>query len=419
MPTRLRVAIPLATLLAPAALDAADWPRWRGPGNDGAVPAGAPVPKSLPAEPKVLWKIPVGDGFSSPVVAAGKVFHLDNQQGKEVVHALDAATGKELWSAPLDEAFKDGQTAAGPRCSPVVDGDRVYVQSCKGELQCLDAATGKAAWHVNYVKDFGATFIGEKGSATGASRHGNNGAPLVDGDRLLACVGGPDAGVVCFDKKTGKPVWNSQSDVPGYTGPVVATIAGVKQVIAFTAEGVVGLDAAKGGLLWRVPVKTSFGRHVTTPVVAGDMVVVSSHQAGLLGIKVTKEGGAVKAETAWTSKEAVINFACPVAVGNFLYGVGPARNLVCVDVRSGKTAWSQKGIFGPADRAYGGLIVAGENLLVLTDGGQLLLVAADPAQFKEVARAQVCGQNWCNPAYADGRLYVRDNQELRCVQLLP
>ena len=419
MPNRLRVAIPLALHHAPAALDAADWPRWRGPGNDGHVPDGAPVPKTLPAEPKVAWQIKVGDGFGSPAVAGGKVYLLDHQQGKETVHAFDAATGKELWSAPLDEVFKDGQTVAGPRGTPVVDGDRVYVQSCRGELQCLATATGKPAWHVNYVKDFGAVFIGEKGSATGASRHGNNGAPLVDGDRLLACVGGPGAGVVCFDKKTGRPVWKSQSDVPGYAGPVVATLAGAKQVVAYTAEGVIGLDAAKGDLLWRVPVKTGFGRHVTTPVVVGDTVVVSSHQAGLLGIKVTKDGGAMKAETAWTSKESTINFACPVAVGNHLYGVGPARNLVCVDIQTGKTAWSQKGIFGPADRAYGGLIAAGENLLVLTDGGQLLLVAADPSQYKEVARAQVCGQSWCNPAYADGRLYLRDNQDLRCVQLLP
>jgi outer membrane protein assembly factor BamB len=320
----------------------------------------------------------------------------------------------------LDEVFKDGQTVPGPRGTPVVDGDRVYVQSCRGEFRCLAAADGRKVWGVNFVKDFGAVFIGEKGQATGASRHGNNGAPLVDGDHLLVSVGGREgAGVVCFDKKAGTVVWRSQNDVPGYAGPVVATLAGVKQAVAFTAEAVIGLDAARGTLLWRVPVKTAFGRHVTTPVVVNDTVVVSSHQAGLLGIRVTGSAGAVKAETAWAVKDSAINFACPVAVGGFLYGVGPARNLVCVDVKTGRQAWAQANLFGPADRAYGGLIAMGDRLLVLTDGGQLLLVAADPQAYREIGRAQVCGQNWCNPAYADGRLYVRDGQELRCVQLAP
>ena len=411
----------LVTALWAAGAGAADWPQWRGPQQDGHVPSGAKVPSTLPATPEVVWRVKVGGALASPVVSGGKLFHLDNQQGQETVHALDATTGKELWSLPFDAAFKDGQHAGGPRCAPLVEGDRVYVQSCRGEFHCLSVADGKVVWHVNFVKDFGALFIGEKGSAIGASRHGNTGPAVIDGDRIIAGVGGANgASVVCFDKLTGRVIWKSQDDMPAYTGPVVSTIAGVKQILCFMAEALISLDVRDGALLWRVPIKTSFGRHVTTPVIVDDMVVVSSHQAGLIGIRVSKDGAGLKAERAWTVKDSAMNFACPVAVGHHLYGVGPAKNLVCVDVKTGRQAWSREGFFKSAPgNAYASFLVLGDNVLVLTDGGELLLVAADPKEFRELGRTQVCGQNWCSPAYADGKLFLRDGQELRCVQLLP
>src|SRR5687768_7139777 len=164
---------------------AADWPQWRGPQRTGHFPAGEAAPQTLPPAPKVVWHVPVGYGLASPVVSAGKVFHLDLENGKEVVNAADANTGKELWSAELDEGFKDTQTPMGPRCTPVVDGDMVFAQSCRGELKCLNASDGKVVWRTNFVKDHGATFIGEKGQAQGAVRHGYNAPPLVDGDRLI------------------------------------------------------------------------------------------------------------------------------------------------------------------------------------------------------------------------------------------
>ena len=400
---------------------AADWPRWRGPDGTGHVPAGVAVPKTLPSEPKVLWRVKVGTGLASPVVSGGRVFYLDDQQGKEVVHAVEAASGKELWRAPLDEAFKDFQSASGPRCTPVADGERVYVQSCRGEFQCLNTADGKRVWGVNFVKDMGAVFIGEKGRAAGASRHGNTGAAVVDGDRVLVAVGGREgASVVCFDKRSGKVIWKSQSDVPGHSGPVIATIASVKQVVSFTSEAVIGLDAAGGKLLWRTPVKTRLGRHVITPVVVDDMVMVASYQAGLIGIRVTRQGAAFRAERAWVHKGSASNFSSPVAVGRYLYGLGPGRCLFCTDVRTGKPAWADKAFFtGMVRKGYASFLVMKDNILVLAEKGQLLLVAADPKQCRLISKTDVCGQNWCNPAYADGKLFLRDAHELRCVQLMP
>lgn len=404
---------------------AADWPRWRGPANDGHVPAEAPVPTTLPAEPKTVWQVPAGEGLSSPVVARGRVLVFDNLDGPESLRLLDAADGHELWRAAVDTPFSDTQGPTGPRNTPLIDDDRVYGVSCRGELQCRRFADGSLVWRTSYVTNFQAVFIGERGSATGASRHGNNGSPLVDGDHLLAPVGGTDgAGIVCFDKRTGAVIWKSTSDQAGYPPVVVTTIHGLRQVVAYTAAGVVGLRRDDGRELWRVPVKTSFSRHVTTPIIRGSRVVVSSHQAGLIGIEVKRDGDAWSAEIAWKGMNTAINYASPVALDDHLYCVGPAKNLIAVDLRTGDLKWSQPGVFNTsADKAHGGFIAMGANVLTLTDGGELVLFAADPGGFKSLGRAQVAGVNWCNPAYADGVLYLRDGLKQggtwKAVRLLP
>jgi outer membrane protein assembly factor BamB len=400
---------------------AQDWPQWRGPDRTGHVSPNTPVPTSLPPAPKILWHIPQANGVASPVVSNNRVFTLDAANNKETVHAYDAATGQSLWSVPLDQLHKDSQTPAGPRCTPLVDDDRLYAQSCRGQLTCFSVADGKPIWQTNYVKDFGATYIGEKGRAEGATRHGYDGSPLIDGDHLIAEVGGkPGAAVVCFDKRTGKVIWKSGDQTPAYAAPILATLAGRRQFIAFMAEGVIALDPADGKLLWHVPVKTALGRHVTTPTVAGDIVTVASFQAGLIGIKVTQDGDHLKADRAWTSKDSAINFSSPVIVGQYLYGLGPNKNLICVDTTTGKQTWSKEGYFThDGGHSHAGLIVMDKNILALTDSGQLLLFAANPKECHEIARTQICGQTWCNPAYANGNLYLRDTKQLLCVRLLP
>ena len=195
-------------------------------------------------------------------------------------------------------------------------------------------------------------------------------------------------------------------------------------MVSFTADGVIGLQPANGELIWRVPIKTTFSRHATTPVIYDDMVVVSSHQVGLMGIRVPKSGAGQKAEQAWLSKEAAMNFASPVAVGRHLYGLGPTKNIVCVDIPTGKVLWSKDGWFTTsADKAHATFLVLGQNILMLTDGGTLVLFAPDPKECRELGRVQVCGANWCNPAYVDGNLFLRDglrqNGEWMCLALLP
>jgi outer membrane protein assembly factor BamB len=413
----MRIIAALALALFPTFTLAADWPRWRGPDNTGYVPAGEAVPSKLPVKPKVLWHVEMGEGIGSPVVAAGHVFCLDNRDDKEVLCAFDLASGAEIWHAVIDDVITDG-IGTGPRGAPVIDGPRVYVQSCKGEFRCFEAADGKPLWRVNFLKDFGAEYIGEKGNAQGAARHGYTGPPLVDGERIIVGVGGPHgASVVAFDKISGNVIWKSQNDLPAYAGPVIATLCGVKQVVSFTSPGVIGLDAADGKLLWRSGVKTSCSRHITTPIIADDMVVVSSHEAGLIGFRVTASNDGMKAERAWVRKDLAINVTSPVLVGKSLYGLGPKKQLFCADIKTGKDSWSKSGaIAGPA--AYISMLVMKDNLLVLGDSGNLYLIAADPKAFHQISSAKVCGKNWCNPAYVDGKLLTRDMESLRCLELL-
>ncbi|HSH93509.1 MAG TPA: PQQ-binding-like beta-propeller repeat protein, partial [Roseimicrobium sp.] len=273
-------------------LNAADWPRWRGVTVDNFVPGTDRQIEKLPAEPKTLWRVTLGDGNGSPVKAGDKVFILDKIGTNEVLRAVSASTGKEVWQQLVDEAADDTQ-GKGPRSTPLVDGERIYVTSCRGDFQCRSTKDGALLWKKNFTTDFEAVFIGEKPNpiAVGATRHGNNGSPIIDGESLYVQSGGTNgASVVSLDRKSGKLIWKSQNDMAGYGGAYIALIEGQRQLVCFTADGVIGLALKDGKLLWRFPIKTTWARHVTTPVVAGNVVIVSSHQHGLFGIAIKKDG---------------------------------------------------------------------------------------------------------------------------------
>lgn len=402
---------------------AADWPQWRGPTRDGQVAATEALLAGLPAEPKVLWRVKTGAGWASPVVAGGRVFFADNQGGRETLHAVTAADGRAMWRADIDAVMHDEQGPDGPRGTPLVAADRVYVQSCLGELQCRRVTDGGLVWRTNFRTDFGSPWLGEDSVIPGASEHGYTASPVLAGGHLIACVGSTNgAGIVAFDPATGAVRWKSQDDLAAYAAPFAATLADEPQVICFTVSGLVSVSPADGRVLWRVPLKTNYGRNCLTPVVVGDRVITGSYQAGLLGVQVSRNGQRWSATRVWTNTAATMNFASPIAVGAYVFGVGPEKNLLCVEAATGRLAWSQPGYFtSAAGNSFAALISLRDRLLVTTDGGELLLLAADPSGCRELGRAQVCGRTWSHPAYADGRLYVCDGLSgagnLRCVEL--
>jgi outer membrane protein assembly factor BamB len=197
---------------------------------------------------------------------------------------------------------------------------------------------------------------------------------------------------------------------------MVATIAGVRQVLAFTAEALVGAEADTGRILWRVPLKTNAKRHAASPVVIGDRVLVNSHTIGLICFEIRRGADGFAATRAWTNPDLKINLATPVVVGDYLYCQGAAKDYVCVDARNGEVRWKQPG-FGSGKKDYASTIVAGGKLVILTEDGQLLLLAANPEKYTELGRLQECGSTWSFPALVGGKLFVRDGRSLLCIDL--
>jgi outer membrane protein assembly factor BamB len=397
-------------------LKAGGWPQWRGPDRSGHAESSTPGPQALPKELQPKWRLNVGGGFSSPVVSGDRLIYLDEQDGREIAHAIDTTTGKEVWRADYAESFKD-EWGTGPRSTPLIDGDRVYVQACNGDFRCLRLKDGSTVWQTSFEKAFGIKFLGSKANEGTAARRGNNGSGVIDGERLVLPVGNPaGASLVCFDKFDGKVRWKTGEDEAAYSSFMTATLGGVRQVVAFTADALMGVELAEGRILWRLPFKTNAKRHAASPVIVGQRILVNSHTIGLVCVEIKKTESGWEAATAWENKDLKINLATPVVVDGHAYCQGANRDYVCVDLKTGTMKWSQPG-FGSGKKDYASTIVAGNRLLVLTEDGQLLLLKPDPPKYMEIARLQVCGSTWSHPALADGKLYVRDGRQLFCLDL--
>lgn len=424
MKTKIIVLTAVSGALFCAGAQGADWPQWRGPNRDAVVSDPAHALAALPAAPKALWKLDVGEGLASPVVAGNKLVYVDSQGGNETAHCVDAATGKVLWTAvagPL-AGFSPSAYGFGPRCTPFIDGDRIYTQTGGGEFRCLSMADGKVLWQKSFAKDYGVTFLANKSgdpeaNETASRRHGNNGSGVVDGNRVFVPVGSvKGATLVCFDKMTGKEFWRAGNDNTAYSSVMVATLAGTRQAVHFTADALMGVDVASGKILWRVPLKTGAKRHVCTPVISGDTVIVASTSIGTIQFKIVKAGAEFKAEKVWENLRCKTIIGSPTLVGKHLFTLGPEKKapLVCLDAATGNQLWTNPGL---AD--YASITAVNDKLLVLNQTGELYLVKASPEKYEQLGKAKVCETTYCHPAYADGKLYVKDAKQLVAYQLAP
>ncbi|MFN0067122.1 MAG: PQQ-binding-like beta-propeller repeat protein, partial [Limisphaerales bacterium] len=254
--------------------------------------------------------------------------------------------------------------------------------------------------------------------AAAARRRGHTGAPVLAGGRVFAVVGSTaGAGVVAFDAATGRELWRSQGDEAAYAPPVLARIAGIPQLVAFTAGALLGLAPADGRLLWRVPLKTAANRHAVTPVVDGDRVIVSSHTLGLRAFRVAQSGDGLTAAAAWARPELKTSLATTVLVDGHLYGQGPERDFICVRAADGEIRWRQGGFGEKALVGYTATLAAGRRLLALTEDGQAVLLAASPERYDELGRQQVCGRTWSHPALGRRMLVLRDQKDLRAFRM--
>lgn len=385
---------------------AADWPQWLGPRRDGSTDELVAAWKQAP---KIVWKQPAGEGHSAPVVADGKVFLFSKvaDADDELVEALDAATGKRLWKQTCQRGNFKGLFGNGPRGTPTVDNGKVYTFGITGVLTCFNANDGARLWHVDTLKEYNAAnlFFGVSGS------------PLVEGDLVLLNVGGKGASIVAFDKNNGKEVWKSLDDKASYSSPIAIGAGDQRQIIFLTAKGLVGLSPKDGRAVWQFPFQDAINESSTTPVLAGDLLLGSSITLGSVGLKLN----GAKVSKQWLEPELSCYFSTPVAVGSDqVYMVtgsilAKQASLHCVDPATGKKRWTRRDKVGAY---HATLLRTGDNkLLLLEEGGSLVLLDPNPKEYRELARAKICGETWAHPALAHGRLYVRDKKEIVCVEL--
>ena len=405
------------SLLASAMLaSGGDWAQYRGANHDGICTEN--ILAAWPVKgPRVVWNAPTPGGFSCFSVGGGLACTLVLNGDQEACVALNAATGKQVWSVQLgsskydgggDTGAKDNKGGDGPRSTPTIDGDRVYVLSAQLALFCLEAKSGKEIWKKDLCQELGGKMI----------RWQNSTSPVMDGDLIFVC-GGDGGALAAINKKDGTVAWKGAAETLTHASPIIATILGVKQVIFFVKSGLVSVEPATGKELWRsaFPFKVSTA---ASPVVSGDIVYCSAgYGVGSGAVKIAKSDGKFTATELWRTQgnDLCNHWSTPVCKDGYLYGpfsfkkfgTGPLK---CVEVATGKEMWSQDG-FGP-----GGVVLVGNNFLGLSDTGELMLIEASPKGYKQLGKFQaVQGKCWNTFAISNGCVYVRSTKEGACLNV--
>jgi hypothetical protein len=393
--------------LAPAA----DWPQWLGPNRDASSTESVPVWKETP---KVLWRQAAGEGHSSPIVSGGRLYYHAKVRDKdaEEVIALEAQTGKEVWRTSYPRGTFSSVFGNGPRATPVVSDGRLYTFGVTGLLTCFEIEKGKQLWQVDTLKDFNATnlFFGASCS------------PIAVGKNVLVNVGGKGASIVAFERVSGKVAWKSQDDPASYSSPMYIS-QGKGQVVFLTGKRLLSLSPSDGSLFWDFPLEDLLFESSTTPVRAGDILIAGSITYGSAGLKQETKDEKQAVREAWKNKTLTCYFSTPVAVGKeYVYMVTGSNPLAkehvatlrCVEAASGKVFWSRPKV----GTYHASLLRTGDDkLLLLDDAGNLVMLEPNAKEYRELCRSSICGKTWAHPALSDGRLYVRDEKELICLQL--
>lgn len=393
-----------APLQAPSAaqvkLGGSEWPRFLGPNGNGISPETG-INKDWKARPpRKLWEAALGDdGYAGPSVAGGKLFIIDHSGDKDIVKALDMASGKTVWEYTYADNASPNYGFA--RSTPSVSAGKVYTFSRLGILNCLNAADGKPVWTRNLATDYSIQMPSWQMS----------GSPLIDGDRVVVCTGGPNALLVALDKATGKTIWaGGGSDKPGYATPVAATIGGVKQYVVFGGTSLVGVSASDGKALWSTPWKTSYDVNAATPIVAGDAIYISSgYGHGSQVVDIANGQATVR----WMNNTMPSRFSTPVLYKGSVYGTGEPGNLLCINPTNGSAAWKQSGF------EWGGIVIVDGAIIAMNgSNGDVVMVEASPSAYKEMGRFNpLGGQSWTAPIVANGRLILRNKGKIACFDL--
>ena len=412
---------------------AEDWPQWMGPGRDNVWRDEGILEKFADGGPRILWKTPIAGGYSGPAVAGGRVFITDyvtaenvkvdnfaraEFSGVERVLCLQEETGELVWKHEYPVRYTVSYPA-GPRCTPLVDGDRVYTLGTEGNLLCLQAETGKISWAKDLKKSYGT-----KAPLWGYSAH-----PLIDGNRLLTLAGGKGSHLVALDKITGEELWRtSDSPETGYSPPTIIEYAGVRQLIMLQPNAVVSVDAQTGQRLWSVPYEATNGSIIMSPVMVGEYLYVAGYNNHSLLLKMNQDLPGVT--EVWRDERNVI---CPVNVQPFVvddvvYGMDQRGVMRAIKIPSGERLWESNDTIGqrPSGSETTFMVRHKDRFVLFNELGELIFAQLTPAGYTEIDRAKVIepsnvafGRNvvWSMPAFANRHAYIRNDQEIICVDL--
>lgn len=384
----------------------ADWPQWRGPNRDAKVDD-AVLPQTWPKTLKEEWKVPVGVGHASPVVANGKIYVFARQGEEEVLLCLNAVTGKELWRSSQPIAYQMHPAATGhgkgPKSTPIVSKGKVYTFGITGILSCHDALTGKLKWRKEFSKQYPAT----------SPWFGVAMSPILDNGMLIAHVGGQDKGALtAFDAETGDVKWANELDGPAYGSPLVVTLAGVRQVVNFTQKDLVGVDAATGKLLWKLPSKSEYEENSVTVATHKDLLIISREGKGLAGIRLVKQGEEIVPQEVWNNKENQLYLNSPVVQGDMVFGMSSLKKgqFFALDADTGKTLWQSPGRMGENAAI---LNLGGKVLLLLTNEAKLIVQPVNAKEYAPAAEYTVASSpTWAHPVVMGNRILVKDESTL-------
>ncbi len=424
-----------ALLLAPLAARADDWPQWMGPKRDNVWRETGLLDKFPAGGPKVVWRAPVAGGYAGPAVAAGMVFCSEYKSavslgegnferkeadGEETVFALEQKTGARVWQHKYPVRYTISYPS-GPRCTPLVDGKLVYFLGAEGDLLACDTATGAIQWQKNLRKDY----------ATKAALWGYAAHLVLDGQKLLTLAGGEGSHVVALDKATGKELWKAEtSPEQGYSPPTVIEAAGVRQLILCGPTAIKALDPETGKRLWTTPYTADSGSLIMTPLQVGEYLFIGGYNNKNLLLKLTADKPGVEV----VALNKLKHYISPVNVQPYtqdgvIYGVDSDGKLYAVEVPSGKRLWESEGPIAEGKKFGSGtafLVRQADRVWMFNELGELVIAKVTKEGYTEIDRAKLMEPTstafgrkvvWCMPAFADKKMYVRNDKEMICVDL--
>jgi len=385
--------IAFITLSAP--VGAQDWPQWRGPDRDGKAD-GFAAPATWPEQFHQNWKTEVGQADATPALVGGKLFVFSRQDTDEVTQCLDAATGKQIWidKYTVKAGKVPGDGHPGPRSSPAVGQGKVVTLGVRGDLSCLDAATGKVIWRKN---DF-----------PGWPKFYTSLSPIIVKGLCVAHLGGDTNGaIVAYDLKTGEAKWQWTGDGPAYDSPVLLSLGKTRLIVLQTAKKVVAINAADGKLAWETDfAPKGMANNIATPIVDGQTLIYTGAGRGTFAVKLEKSGDTITSKPLWSNPDLAPQFASPVLKSGLLYGLSAKGKFYCIDAKTGKTAWVED---GGEHGSFGAIIDAGPVMIALTPKSYLIVFQPTNKEYAQVASIKVADKpTYGYPVLSGKRIFVED-----------